>query len=730
MPKLIKTNFLAKLFLKFLQRGRKMAEFEKNNHNMPDLRKNYATMQEIYGTLVFSKSEMKQRLPKDVLAHLEEVIEGKSILSSAEADIIALAMKEWAISKGADHFAHWFHPMTELTAEKHTAFLNSTSGSPINIFSGKDLTYSEPDASSFPSGGTRSTFESRGNSYWDPSSPAFIIRSKKGGTMCIPSVFKSYSGTPLDLKSYLIRSTDAVESRALKLLKLFGNRGVKKVYATLGGEQEFFVLDREKAQKRPDIRYCGRTLLGCPPPCDQKMESHYLGSIPTRVLTYMEDVQRDLARLGVDVATRHNEAARCQFEFAPLYSLANLACDQNQIIMETMRKMAAPHNLRLLFGEKPFNGLNGSGKHVNFSLTDNEGRNLLKPSSNYRKNIVFLSFLSAFLLGASRYYKLLLASVSTAGNLYRLGGDEAPPFIPSIFLGSVVTSMLKNIEKDGSNLSAPNALFDLGDRNRTSPLAFTGDKFEFRAPGASQSMAVPAMAIFAIWAAGLDEFMDMLRGELKKKSVDPMKAATRTIKKSQEIYKHILFEGDAYSKEWQKEAHRRGLDAVTSIPQGLECFKDADIVAMLTKIGVCDAVEADVFAQTRTEMFVKSIEIEMAVLREMLWEGVIPSIGKQLSDYASEDELLKKFASTKNSSNKKVLTILADAKMSLMELAEKLDDLKLEAVNLPLYQHADFLFKKAVPLMAKIRKIADEAEVYISKDNMAYPNYRELLSLA
>lgn len=705
-----------------------MSEFEKNNS--PNSKKTYATMKEIYGTLVFSKSEMKQRLPKDVFAHLSEVIDGKSTLSPAEADIIALAMKEWAISKGADHFAHWFHPMTELTAEKHTAFLNSTSGSPINVFSGKDLTYSEPDASSFPSGGTRSTFESRGNSYWDPSSPAFIIKSKKGGTMCIPSVFKSYNGTPLDLKSYLIRSTDAVESRALKLLKLFGNRGVKKVYATLGGEQEFFVLDRERAQKRPDIRYCGRTLLGCPPPCDQKMESHYLGSIPMRVLSYMEDVQRDLSRLGVDVATRHNEAARCQFEFAPLYSMANLACDQNQIIMETMRKMAAPHNLRLLFGEKPFEGLNGSGKHVNFSLTDNEGRNLLKPSSNYRKNIIFLSFLSAFLLGASRYYKLLLASVATAGNLYRLGGDEAPPFIPSIFLGSVVTSMLENVEKESLNISPSNSLSDLGDRNRTSPLAFTGDKFEFRAPGASQSMTVPAMAVFAIWAAGLDEFMEMFRVELKKKSADPLKAATLTIKKSRGIYKNILFEGDAYSKEWQEEATRRGLTDVTSIPDGLACFNDKKIIDMLTKMGVCNAVEAGVFAQTRTEMFVKSIEIEMAVLREMLWEGVIPAIGKQLSDYAHDNELLKKFATNKSNSNQKVLTILANAKLSLMELAEKLDDLKSKAVNLPLFEHAEFLFKKSVPLMAKIRKVADEAEVYISKDNLAYPNYRELLSLA
>ncbi|MDO4218848.1 MAG: glutamine synthetase III [Synergistaceae bacterium] len=707
-----------------------MAELERNNPNILNSKKTYATMKEIYGTLVFSRSEMKQCLPKDVFAHLSEVIEGKSTLSPAEADIIALAMKEWAISKGADHFAHWFHPMTELTAEKHTAFLNSTSGNPINVFSGKDLTYSEPDASSFPSGGTRSTFESRGNSYWDPSSPAFIIKSKKGGTMCIPSVFKSYSGTPLDLKSYLIRSTDAVESRALRLLKLFGNRGVKKVYATLGGEQEFFVLDREKAQQRPDIRYCGRTLLGCPPPCDQKMESHYLGSIPMRVLSYMEDVQRDLSRLGVDVATRHNEAARCQFEFAPLYSLANLACDQNQIIMETMRKMAAPHNLRLLFGEKPFDGLNGSGKHVNFSLTDNEGRNLLKPSSNYRKNIVFLSFLSAFLLGASRYYKLLLASVATAGNLYRLGGDEAPPFIPSIFLGSVVTSMLDNVEKSSLNISPANTLSDLGDRNRTSPLAFTGDKFEFRAPGASQSMAVPAMAVFAIWAAGLDEFIDMYRVELKKKSVDPMKAATRAIKKSHEIYKNILFEGDAYSKEWQAEAVRRGLADVTSIPQGLKCFKDEKIVNMLTKIGVCDAVEADIFAQTRTEMFVKSIEIEMAVLREMLWEGIIPSIGKQLSAYANEHELLKKFATEKCDNNLKVLTILANSRLSLMGLAQKLDNLKLKAANLPLYEHADFLFKKSVPLMAEIRKIADEVEVYISKENLVYPNYRELLSLA
>ena len=351
-----------------------------------------------FGSHVFDARAMRARLPQEVYQSLRRIRDEGEQWDPRVADVVADAMKNWAMQLGATHYIHWFIPLTGAGAGKHDSFIDGVrEGEPITRFSGKMLVKGESDASSFPSGGLRATFEARGYSAWDPTSPAFIIRSRKGGTLCIPSVFIAYDGSPLDLKTFLLRSMQAVESRAMKMLKLFGNRGVRYVHATVGGEQEFFLLDRPRAQKRPDIRFCGRTLVGSPPPRDQKMEDHYFGAIPTRVLSYMEDVQRDLARLGVDLATRHNENARCQFEFAPQFTEANLACDQNQLIMETMRKMARQHELRLLFHEKPFHEMNGSGKHINFSLEDSEGRNLLKPSTNHRKNVIFLSFLSAFI---------------------------------------------------------------------------------------------------------------------------------------------------------------------------------------------------------------------------------------------------------------------------------------------------------------------------------------------
>lgn len=705
--------------------------------------KGYPTMREIYGSLVFDNKEMKQRLPKDVYENLIGAIEGRQKLDSSISDTVALAMKDWAVSKGASHWAHWFHPLTELTAEKHTAFVMADeNGFPLESFRGEDLMQSEPDASSFPSGGMRSTFEARGYSAWDPTSPAFIIKSPKGGTLCIPSVFLAYDGSPLDLKTYLLRSMQAIESRSLKMLKLFGNRGIRYVHVTVGAEQEFFLLDRPRAQQRPDIRFCGRTLAGSPPPRDQKMEDHYFGSIPTRVLAYMEDVQRDLARLGVGLATRHNEAARCQFEFAPNFTEANLACDQNQLIMETMRKMARQHELRLLFHEKPFLDMNGSGKHINFSLRDSEGRNMLKPSTNHRKNIIFLSFLSSFVLGVSEYFGLLQASVSTPGNMYRLGGHEAPPFIISVYLGDAVAKMIRMIEEGSDDEGLPvKSTVDLGlsklpeivafdsDRNRTSPIAFTGNKFEFRAPGASQAMAVPLTALLSVWAAGMEKFLILFEKRINN-GEDPVDAAISTIREVSKINKNIRFEGDAYTKEWHEEAQRRGIIKAHTIPEGIDLFMEPKTLDMLEEFGVFKRKEMEALYKIKMESFVKNIEIEITVLRDMVWEGILPGISKQIilekASCAAVEGLNIPGLDLWNAHIAK----LAKAKVGLIEKTAELIELKEQLAVLGPREHAEALVTKAVPLMSEIRKIADSTEVYLSEDNMPYPNYRSLLSLS
>ena len=705
--------------------------------------KEYPKMREIYGSLIFDRKAMKERLPKDVYENLTASMEGRQKLDSGIADTVALAMKDWAVSKGASHWAHWFHPLTELTAEKHTAFVTADeNGFPLESFRGQDLMQSEPDASSFPSGGTRSTFEARGYSAWDPTSPAFIIKSPKGGTLCIPSVFIAYDGSPLDLKTYLLRSMQAVEGRALKMLKLFGNRGVRCVKATVGGEQEFFLLDRPRAQKRPDIRFCGRTLVGSPPPRDQKMEDHYFGAIPTRVLAYMEDVQRDLARLGVDLATRHNEVARCQFEFAPNFTEANLACDQNQLIMETMRKMAHQHELRLLFHEKPFMDMNGSGKHINFSLQDSEGRNLLKPSSNHRKNVIFLSFLSSFVLGVSEYSGLLHASVSTPGNLYRLGGHEAPPSIISVYLGEAIDRVITAIEEGNPNEDMPaKNMMDLGlsrlpeivafdsDRNRTSPLAFTGNKFEFRAPGASQAMGVPVTALLSVWAAGLEKFITIFEGYINKGD-DPIDAALATIKETSKMSRKIRFEGDAYTPEWTEEAKRRGIFKAATIPEGIDLFMEPATLNMLENLGVFKKKEMEAFHTIRMESFNKSIEIEMAVLRDMIWEGILPNISKQILLEKSSCDIIGDMNIPGIECWNSHIVKLASAKVQLMQKTKELTDLKEELQNMETRKRADTLVEKAVPLMSEIRHISDSVEIYLSAENLAYPNYRSLLSLS
>ena len=701
----------------------------------------YKSVHEIYGSLVFDKRTMKERLNPDVYEQVIAAMEGRQRLSPEAADIVAGAMKDWAVSKGATHWAHWFQPMSEFTAEKHQAFtLSDNDGNPIEIFRGKHLVQGEPDASSFPSAGTRSTFEARGYSAWDISSPAFIVKSPKGGTLCIPSVFLSFDGTPLDLKTPLLRSLEAVESRAFKLLRILGQRGVKSVKMTVGAEQEYFLLDRPRAQLRPDIRFCGRTLIGAQPAKDQKLDHHYFGAIPPRVLAYMEDVERDLARIGVSVIARHNEVARCQFEFAHLFSDANRACDQNQILMETMRKLARKHELRLLFHEKPFAGMNGSGKHTNMSLMDSEGRNLLKPSNSHRRNVVFLAFLSAAVLGVSRYNSLLQASIATYGNLFRLGGHEAPPSIISVYLGSALIDLIHRL--DNADVSLPEkGVMDLGlaklpdiipfdsDRNRTSPVAFTGDKFEFRAPGSSQSIALPVTMFASLWAWGIEQVTGMTEARILK-GEDPIDAALDAAREAFRMGSNVLFEGDAYTSEWQAEAKNRGLIEAETMPQRIDLLLKAENKAMLEELGVYKAHELENLHEVRMESFATGLEVEAAVLYDMLWEGVLPALTKQLTFERNSMLYWENVDFGDMNPWREYVGGLGRAKNSLIHDANSLYELKGKLSGMNAHERSDFLVEEILPLMESIRAKSDAAEVVISADIWPYPIYRNLLSLS
>lgn len=706
---------------------------------MPE--KEYKSIREIFGSMLFDKRAMRERLNPDIYAQVIEAMEGRERLSPEAADIVAGAMKDWAVSKGATHWSHWFQPQTELTAEKHLAFtMADQEGNPIELFRGHNLAQGEPDASSFPSAGTRSTFEARGYSAWDISSPAFIVKTPKGGTLFIPSVFLSFDGTPLDLKTPLLRALDAVEGRALKLLKTLGQRGIRYVKMTVGAEQEYFLLDRPRAQLRPDIRFCGRTLIGAQPAKDQKLDHHYMGAIHGRVLRYMEDVERDLARLGVSVLARHNEVARCQFEFAHLYSDANRACDQNQILMETMRKLARQHELRLLFHEKPFAGMNGSGKHTNISLVDSEGRNLLKPSNSHRRNVVFLTFLSAVVLGISRFHSLLQFSIANAGNLFRLGGHEAPPSIISVYLGAALTDLIKRL--DNSDVSLPEkGVMDLGlaklpdiipfdsDRNRTSPVAFTGDKFEFRAPGSSQSIALPVTMFASLWAWGIEQVTGMVEARITE-GKDPIDAALEAAREAFRTGSNVLFEGDAYSAEWHDEAKRRGLVEAETMPDRIDLAMKPENKAMLEALGVYRSHELENLHAIRMESFATGLEVEAAVLYDMLWEGVLPAISKQLTLERNSMLYFEDVDFGDMTPWRDYVGGLGRAKNALIHDANNLFELKGRLAGMNARERSDFLTGTIIPLMDEIRAKCDAAELTIAADIWPYPIYRNLLSLS
>jgi glutamine synthetase len=703
----------------------------------------FVPVSEYYGEDTFNYKVMKEKLPKDAYKKIMEAINEDKILDLATADIVAHAMKEWALEKGATHFAHWFQPMTGVTAEKHDAFVEPTAvGEVMEKFSGKQLVQGEPDASSFPSGGIRATFEARGYTAWDISSPAFIRRNGISTTLCIPTVFISYTGEALDKKTPLLRSSRAVSNSAVNMLKLLGAKNVKKVHATLGPEQEYFLIDMDYFFKRQDLVLGGRTIVGAPPAKGQELEDQYFGSIKERISSYMHDMEEELFKLGVPAKTRHNEVAPSQFEIAPVFEEANLAVDHNQIVMDTMKSVAKKHNLACLLHEKPFAKINGSGKHVNWSLADNNGNNLLNPGRTPHENITFLVFLIAVVRAVYKNADILRASVATYANDHRLGANEAPPAIISVFLGDQLTDILTSIEK-GTVAKATNAeIIDLDisslpllskdntDRNRTSPFAFTGNKFEFRAVGSSQSISFPGTVLNTIVA----ESLDVLAEKIKAKNTKNINQAVFEVLKSEiKEIKPVLFNGDNYTKEWELEAAKRGLPNYKTTPVALKALATGKALDLFEKYKVLSKVELQSRYVIYLEKYIKDLEIEVKCLSNICLSQIIPaavvyqkilaktiiSTREALGNAAvvsAETEILKKVVDLVNdiySVNKEIMAKV-DAANAIHDEAKK----------------ADTLCSKVKPKMDELRESVDELENLVDDELWPMPKFWEMLFIS
>ncbi|HNY66069.1 MAG TPA: glutamine synthetase III [Deltaproteobacteria bacterium] len=698
-----------------------------------------------FGENIFSMKVMQEKLAKDTFKRIVEIINEGRKLDADTANSVAHAIKEWAIEKGATHYCHWFQPMTGSTAEKHDAFIEFTdSGDVIERFTGKQLIQGEPDASSFPSGGLRSTFEARGYTAWDPTSPAFIIRNGLGTTLCIPTIFISYTGEALDKKTPLLRSISAINKSALKLMRLMGNNEPRKVFATLGPEQEYFLIDQDYYYNRPDLVLGGRTLLGATPPKGQQLEDQYFGSIKERVLSYMHDVEEELYKLGVPAKTRHNEVAPSQFEIAPIFEEANLAADHNQLVMDTMKRVAANHKLRILLHEKPFAGINGSGKHVNWSLSDDLGNNLLNPGKTPHGNIQFLVFLMATIRAVHVHADLLRASVASAGNDHRLGANEAPPAIISVFLGEQLTQILENIEKGKVTKATDEAIIDLGvsklpvlskdstDRNRTSPFAFTGNKFEFRAVGSSQSISFPATVLNTIVAESLDIIADKIKAKTKGGN-NVNQAALDVVKEEIKANKAILFMGDNYTKEWEKEAARRGLPNKKTTCEALKDLKADKAIKLFDKYGVLSPSELKSRYHVRLEKYIKGVDIEAVTLCNMVQNQIIPAaVAYQKTVATSLKSVMDVLGDGKDLKPQKdllkTLTGLISAAQKLAdELKGKIDKAGSIADE---EKKASYICTEIRQTMGDIREKVDALEGYVDNDCWPFPKYWEMLFIS
>ncbi|MDD6402205.1 MAG: glutamine synthetase III [Lachnospiraceae bacterium] len=690
---------------------------------------------QIYGSLVFNDKIMRDKLPKDIYKALRKTIDKNTHLELDVANAVAVAMKEWAIENGATHFTHWFQPMTGFTAEKHDSFINPVGdGDIIMEFSGKELVKGEPDASSFPSGGLRATFEARGYTAWDPTSPAFI----KDGTLCIPTAFCSYSGEALDKKTPLLRSMEALDKEATKILSILGNNDVESVTTTVGPEQEYFLIDKEDYKKRRDLIFTGRTLLGAMPPKGQEMEDHYFGTLKPRVAAYMHDLDEELWKLGIPAKTKHNEVAPCQHELAPVFDTTNVAVDHNQLTMEIMKKVADKHNFVCLLHEKPFDGINGSGKHNNWSMTTNTGVNLLDPGKTPAENTQFLVFLVAIIKAVDDYADLLRLSVASAGNDHRLGANEAPPAIVSIFLGDELTAVLDSIENDtffGKQQSVametgakvlPHFMKDTTDRNRTSPFAFTGNKFEFRALGSSLSVSGPNVVLNTAVSEVLAQFSKELQNVAKE---DMDKAVHELIKKTIIEHKRVIFNGNGYTDEWVAEAEKRGLYNYKSTPDVLPSFIEKKNVDLFVSHGIFTESEINSRYEILLENYSKTIHIEAKTLSDMLTHEFMPTLMKyldQITDIAAKKKQVSDSISCK--SELKLIDKLSAWYEKLDDLNDKLvaDRKKAEAMEDSL-DMAKFYQTEILADMAAIRTIADEAEEVIPEELMPYPSYTKML---
>lgn len=688
---------------------------------------------EIFGSMVFNNAVMRDRLPKEIYKQVKRTKEEGVTLTKDVADVVANAMKDWAIEKGVTHFTHWFQPMTGITAEKHDSFLTPDGEDKIIMeLSGKELIKGETDASSFPSGGLRSTFEARGYTAWDPTSDAFI----KDGVLCIPTVFCSYTGVALDKKTPLLRSREALNIQALRILKLFGMDDVKRVNVTVGPEQEYFLIDRKIALKRRDITYTGRTLFGAMPPKGQELDDHYFGVIKTRVSEYMKDLDTELWKLGVRAKTKHNEAAPAQHELAPVYAAGNIATDHNQLTMEVMKKVAEKHGMKCLLHEKPFNGVNGSGKHDNWSLGTDTGINLLKPGKNPIDNKLFLVFMCAVIKAVDEYQDLLRISVASAGNDHRLGGDEAPPAIISMFVGDDLQEVLRCLA-DGTAYTAkeremvtsgvealPDFVKDTTDRNRTSPFAFTGNKFEFRMPGSSVSVSGPNFMLNTAVAESLCQFADEL-----EKCDDFKTGLDKLIQSTLKKHERIIFNGDNYSEEWVKEAEKRGLLNLASTPEALPRFVEEKNINLFEKHGILTKDEVVSRYEISLENYCKVINIEALTMLEMGRQDIMPAVCKYIKLLSDETAVKKSIAPGVNCSmEEKLITSLSEKQAQLFEALEELDKENKYAHSIKDAQAAaTYCHDTVLSIMNRVREIADYMEVYTAKEYWPFPTYGDLL---
>ena len=694
-----------------------------------------------FGCDVFSQRVMRQRLPEDIYKRLMRTIEKGEPLDPQVADVVASAMKDWAIEKGATHYTHWFQPLTGTTAEKHDSLVvPDGQGGMLYALSGSDLCQGEPDASSFPSGGLRATFEARGYTAWDATSPAFLTRSGKSVTLCIPTAFVSWNGEALDQKTPLLRSMDALSEQALKILRIFGtDAGVSRVYTTVGAEQEYFLVDRSLFYARPDLVTCDRTLFGAKPPKGQQLEDHYFGSIPTRVLAFMTAVERELYRVGVPVKTRHNEVAPGQYEITPTYETANIACDHQMVMMETLRRLAPEFGLQAILHEKPFAGVNGSGKHNNWSISTDTGVNLLDPQDETHTNMQFLVFLCAAIRAVDLHADLLRASIASPGNDFRLGGNEAPPAIISVFLGDMLTDIVEQLEKGQPSRTLKGGAIDLGaktlpqlprhsgDRNRTSPFAFTGSRFEFRAVGASATAAWPNTVLNTIVADSVDYIAaELEKAAGKQPSESQLEAAVKDVLRKVIVeHKRIIFNGDNYSEEWHVEARRRGLpdfkDSVEAIPAlGLE-----KAVTLFEKHKVLNRAELESRVHILMEKYAGQLLIESEAMVLIARQIILPAALQH------QHHLARAVASTQDAGVE-----CDDQKAQLekfVDLVRRFDAALTALADADNYQDED-PFKQARhmkrnvgPLMDTLREVGDELETQVAADLWHLPSYRELL---